>query len=122
MMQILLIGLGSAIGGVCRYLLDTSITQSVSSSLTWGTFPWGILFVNILASFLIGLAASWSQNELLTLFFITGFCGGFSTFSSFSLQTIQLFEAGKVLFAILNVILSLLLCFGGAAFGLAIRR
>ena len=100
LMQILWIGLGSAIGGSIRYLLDISYLQ-----LGLFNFPVMTLCINISGSFLLGyLTGLWSglgdkdTNALTQQFWITGFCGGYTTFSAFSWQIITLLqdEGGKL--------------------------
>lgn len=87
-------------------------------------FPWGTLFVNVSGSFAIGLgaAAVASSGELFLagswrLFFMVGFCGGFTTFSSFSLQTLALLQDGRHALAIAYILASVLLCLGGTVLG-----
>ena len=87
-------------------------------ALTFGeTFPWGTLIVNVVGSFVIGLFAALTGTEgrLLVpaegrIFVMVGLCGGFTTFSSFSLQTLNLLNDGEKLFAAANVALSVVLC------------
>ncbi|MEZ5404949.1 MAG: fluoride efflux transporter CrcB [Verrucomicrobiia bacterium] len=107
-----LIGLGSALGGMSRHLV------SVWSVKHWGmAFPWGTLMVNVLGSFLIGLVSVWVTNEKrlwlgieMQQFLMIGFFGGFTTFSSFSLQNLNLLQAGQWQRALVNIFLSLTLC------------
>ncbi|MBO4963699.1 MAG: CrcB family protein, partial [Prevotella sp.] len=77
--NILLVAAGGAVGSVCRYLL---------SSVHVASFPWGTLTVNVLGSLLIGLLAGLSGRGILSpelkLLLVTGFCGGFTTFSTFA--------------------------------------
>lgn len=107
-----LIGLGSAIGGVSRYWLNGIISNSVGQ-----TFPWGTLAINVTGSFVIGLFAALTgpDGRILVpgewrLFFMVGICGGYTTFSSFSLQTLALAQDGEWLWAGMNVLLSVALC------------
>ncbi len=112
------VAVGSAIGGVARYGVSTLAVR------WWGGgFPWGTLAVNIAGSAAIGwlaatLAAPPSQARL---FWMTGVCGGFTTFSAFSLETHQLMRAGEGGRALLYAGASMLLCglavLGGAALG-----
>lgn len=94
LMQILWIGFGSAMGGSIRYLLDISYLQ-----LGWSDFPVMTLCINTSGSFLLGyLTVLWSgrrykETNLLTQhFWITGFCGGYTTFSAFSWQVLTLLQ------------------------------
>jgi len=81
------------------------------------TFPWGTLFVNVSGSFIIGLFATvtspegrWLAPASVRQFFMLGICGGYTTFSSFSLQTLNLMEDGEWLYAAANVLLSVTCC------------
>lgn len=124
-MQVLLnylgIALGSALGGVSRYALARLVDGPGG-----GSFPWGTLAVNVSGCFLIGLLAaggSASGRPWLgagaRLLLMAGFCGGFTTFSAFSLQTLELFRAGATLAGLQNLALSLGLCLGATWAGLA---
>lgn len=104
--NILLIGIGSMAGGISRYLLSSGIRYWFPS-----IFPLGILLVNILGCFLIGLfagllsnASSFSENHKLLL--TIGFCGSFTTFSTFSLDNLLLLSSKAYLLAGLNIIIS----------------
>jgi CrcB protein len=113
------VALGSAIGGTLRYWLSGLIADA-----TGGTFPWGTLVINIVGSFAIGLFATltgpdgrWFVPAEGRIFFMAGVCGGFTTFSSFSLQTLALVQEGEWLPALANVGLSLALCLGAVVLG-----
>ena len=108
----LCVAAGSALGGVGRFWLSGVIAQRVGE-----IFPWSTLVVNISGSFAIGLfiAVTGSDGRFLvspkfSQFFVVGICGGYTTFSSFSLQTLRLAQEGEWLHAGANVGLSLLLC------------
>ena len=112
MTEYLLVALGSALGGAGRYWLSGLIAQSFGK-----TFPWGTLLVNVSGSFAIGVVAALSApegrfllNPRFTLFFTYGLCGGYTTFSSFSLQTLDLAREGQWLYAGANVVSSLVFC------------
>jgi len=112
MLTLLLIALGSALGGMARYGMSQAISLSFGE-----TFPWGTLLVNVLGSFIIGVFAALSGPDSRFLiapeirqFVMIGLCGGFTTFSSFSLQTFSLLQDNEWLFASLNIILSVMLC------------
>ncbi len=92
---LLFIGSGSFIGGVARYLTSRAIQNSVISS-----FPWGTFVVNITGCFLIGLLYGISERTSnpgmeWRLFLTVGFCGGFTTFSTFSLENMALMKDGN---------------------------
>ncbi len=112
MLNYLLIALGSAIGGVARYWASGMIANRFGQ-----TFPWDTLIVNITGSFVIGLFASiaapegrWLVGAYARNFFMIGVCGGYTTFSSFSLQTLNLAKDKEWFYAAGNAILSLVLC------------
>ncbi len=85
-----LVGLGSALGGMARYWL------TMAGNVWWGSFPWGTLVINILGSAVIGAVMGMtSLPPNLRLFLMTGICGGFTTFSAFSLQTLEMLERGS---------------------------
>jgi fluoride exporter len=112
----LLIGLGSAIGGVARHWLTTFVAVRMA-----GVFPWGTFFVNVSGSFLIGFIASLPDARFpgpggiaARQFLTIGVMGGFTTFSAFSLQTVTLLQANKPAIAALYAALSVLACVAGA--------
>jgi len=106
------IALGSAIGGVARYWCSGLAAEAIGE-----TFPWGTLIVNVAGSFVIGFFATLSGPDGRMLipsdarqFVMVGLCGGYTTFSSFSLQTLNLMRDGDWLRAGGNVVLSVALC------------
>jgi CrcB protein len=106
------IGLGSALGGMSRYWCT-----GVMARLLGGTFPWGTLFVNVLGSLIIGFFATVTAPDgrlfveaTTRQFVMIGILGGYTTFSSFSLQTLSLINDGEWLYAGLNIGGSLILC------------
>ncbi len=108
MKLLLVVGLGSFIGGVLRYLLSVVIQAK-----TMSIFPWGTLLVNIAGCFCIGLLFGIANKAGLStewkLFLATGVLGGFTTFSAFSLETIQLFRHEHYLPAITYITASIVL-------------
>ena len=116
-MTYLWIAIGGALGSVLRFACSEWIQAR------WSTFPWGTLFVNVLGSWLIGLLAAlsetgrWGDSISLRHFLMIGVLGGFTTFSSFSLQTFMLARSGAVLMAGLNVMASVGLCLCAAWVG-----
>lgn len=110
MEKYLFIGLGGFLGSVSRFWLSTVIHRA------WGTaFPYGTLAVNIAGCFTIGLLITlfqehFIQNPNIRLFLVIGVLGGFTTFSSFSLDTVELLKAGRMAAAGWNVLLSLAGC------------
>jgi fluoride exporter len=120
----LLIALGSAIGGVARYWASGAIDNRIGQS-----FPWGTLVVNITGSFLIGIFATitapegrWLVGPYARNFFMIGMCGGYTTFSSFSLQTLSLAQDEEWFYAGANAVLSLILCLTSVWLGHAIAE
>jgi fluoride exporter len=116
---VLAVGLGSALGGVARYGLSGLVARSFGE-----TFPWGTLIVNVLGSFLIGFVATLTGPDGRVLvspvtrqFWMPGIFGGFTTFSSFSLQTLSLAQDGEWTRALANVTLSVALCLLGVWLG-----
>lgn len=112
MLGYLLVAIGSALGGVARYGFDQAVAAWLGKA-----FPWGTIAINILGSFVIGFFANltaptgrWPTGLGPRLFVMTGICGGYTTFSSFSLQTVELWRRGDPLAAGANVGLSLVLC------------
>ncbi|WP_029630057.1 fluoride efflux transporter CrcB [Zavarzinella formosa] len=114
----LLVALGGAIGTLARYGV-ASWALPVSKE-----FPFGTLIINVAGSFIIGFfgtltlaVGKFPVSENTRLFVMVGICGGFTTFSSFSLQTLDLLRGGSPVKAILNAVLSVVLCLGAVAIG-----
>jgi CrcB protein len=114
----LLVMAGGALGTLARYLVSTWALP-VSSQL-----PWGTIIINISGSLLIGFFGTltlangrYPASESLRLFVMIGLCGGYTTFSSFSLQTLDLVRSGGLARAALNIGLSVVLCLGAVAVG-----
>jgi protein CrcB len=113
------IALGGAIGSVARAWLTLVVTR-----LTGPQFPWGTILINVLGSFIIGFfgkltsgADGWFVPADARAFVMVGLCGGFTTFSSFSLQTLELFQDGQAGQALGNVALSFGLCLASVTAG-----
>jgi fluoride exporter len=116
------IAIGSALGGVARHWCTMAGTAWFGAA-----FPWGTLFINIFGSFVIGLffALSGPKGRLdvpldAKLFVMTGLCGGYTTFSAFSLQTLTLFQDGAVPRGSAYVVASVVLCLLGVWAGYAL--
>ena len=110
----LAIGLGGALGAICRYLLSLIPVR--------GAVPWMTMLTNLLGAILIGmvvgLATLLPDLPADLLFFLkTGFCGGFTTFSTFSLEMLKLLEDGHLAAAMLYACLSVVLCIAGVWLG-----
>jgi len=102
--DIILVGLGGASGSILRYLVKILAMHLNFSGLI------GTIAVNIIGSYLIGIAISTISDKSLTLLFIVGFLGGFTTFSTFSSETIQLLQHGESLKGFIYIILTVITC------------
>ncbi len=118
-MAILMVAVGGAAGSVLRYLVGLWVARLAGTG-----FPWGTLLINIVGSFIIGWLATGARPDAVTmrLLLMVGFCGGFTTFSSFSLQTLELLQQGAWLAAWGNVLGSVTLCLAATSAGWAIGR
>jgi fluoride exporter len=117
--QYLWIALGSAVGGALRYW-----SYGIALRVLGQTFPWGTLVVNVIGSAIIGFFVTFSGPDSARLvplnarlFVTVGFCGGYTTFSTFSLETLNLLRGGEWGRATLNIFASVLLCIAGAWVG-----
>jgi fluoride exporter len=106
------IAVGSALGGIARYWCS-----GITARLIGETFPWGTIVVNVVGSFIIGFFATLTgpdgrifASSTARQFVMIGLCGGYTTFSSFSLQTLNLANDGEWLYAGANITLSVVLC------------
>ena len=117
------VGMGGALGAISRMLISNYINRNFSL-----TFPIGILTVNILGSFIIGLIMGGmylkvNSGDIKFLpFLVTGFLGRFTTFSSFSLETLYLFQEGRLTQAISYVALTMIGCLIGVYIGAVLVR
>ncbi|KQT26719.1 MAG: fluoride efflux transporter CrcB [Bradyrhizobium sp.] len=109
---ILAVAAGGALGAVMRYL------AAIGSGRAFGTdFPWGTLIINVTGSFLIGIFAAlfatrWNLPQTVRIFLTVGICGGYTTFSTFSLDTWYLIERGQTLASAAYMIASVALSVG----------
>ncbi len=117
-----IVGAGSFLGGGTRYLVQQLVAKHFASPM-----PYGTLVVNILGSFIIGILFALSEktnvlsNEM-RLFLATGFCGGFTTFSAFSLENINLLREGSHFYVLGYVSLSVVLGFSATYLGLILAK
>ena len=122
MLQILAIAGGGAVGAVARFLVSTGVYR-----LFGRDFPWGTLAVNVFGSFGMGLLFVLLLERSLIgpearAAILVGFLGSFTTFSTFSLETLTLVEQGEMLRALLNVAVSVLLCVAACWAGIIAAR
>ncbi len=113
------VALGSALGGMARYGVGLAVARAVGTA-----FPWGTLLINIVGSFVIGFygALTLADGPMpasadARAFVMVGICGGFTTFSSFSLQTVDLLQAGETVAAASYIVASVALCVAGTFLG-----
>jgi len=106
------IAIGSALGGTARFVLSRVVAEHIGE-----TFPWGTLVINVTGSFAIGFFNTltgpdgrWFVSSEGRMFFMTGICGGYTTYSSFSLQTLNLAREGEWLHAGGNIAGSVVFC------------
>lgn len=118
-MSFLFVGLGGALGAVCRYALSLISVKSDFPLMTFIANFAGAIFIGLIVGF-----ASKNKNisPNLVLFLKTGFCGGFTTFSTFSLETWNLFQAQKYAMAGVYAGVSLVLCIVGVGIGMWISN
>ncbi|MGN8019385.1 fluoride efflux transporter CrcB [Phyllobacterium sp. 22229] len=122
MNAILLVASGGAIGSVARYLVGVLMTRIFGVA-----FPWGTLTVNVAGGLLMGLfiellARRFNGSTELRLFVAVGIMGGFTTFSSFSLDVALLWNRGEAFFTLIYVLASVILSIGALFFGLWLAR
>jgi CrcB protein len=120
--QILFIAVGGAIGAVLRYLGSTAVYAWLGRG-----FPYGTLFVNVLGSLIMGVLAILlieriSTGPELRALLLIGLLGSFTTFSTFSIETLNLIEQGGLIKAGLNILLSVILCLAAAWVGTLLGR
>ncbi len=120
MISYIYVTLGSALGGLLRYALTRLILGLNLST----NFPIGTILVNIIGSFAIGYfgtltlhGSRFEAPENIRLFVMVGLCGGFTTFSAFSLESLDLARSGAWSRALTNIVLSVVLCFAAVAAG-----
>lgn len=121
-MKLLFIGAGGALGSVARYLLDGWVQRLAPAG-----FPVGVLAVNALGSFAIGLVmtlfeARGTLDSTLRLALVTGVLGGFTTYSSFNYQTLELLRGRAWMAGGLNLLATVVLCLAAGLLGLAAGR
>ncbi len=112
--HLIIVGAGGAIGSIIRYLINYFTKP--------GTFPFATLFINISGSLIIGLIMGLAAKQSFfssewKLFLVAGICGGFTTYSAFSYENLQLLQNGKIITAFLYILLSVVLGISAAWIG-----
>jgi CrcB protein len=119
-MSVFLVAIGGALGSVMRYWLGGTVNRATH------LFPAGTFTVNIVGSLLVGMLTGLMMNAQthpnVRPALIVGFCGGFTTFSTFSMETVGLAMGGQPITALLYALGSVVACVGGAALGFIIGR
>jgi len=122
MLNIVIIGCGGFFGAISRYFVSELVYTFIGTGL-----PYGTLAVNLVGSFLLGIVAQLGLSgdllpDSVNSFVGIGFLGAFTTFSTFSVQTLELLESGSPLKALLNISLNIILCLIGAWSGFTLGR
>lgn len=118
----LIISLGAIIGANARYLISRFAAKELGS-----VFPYGTLFINISGSLIVGFFMIWASERVLVdprwrLLIVVGFCGAFTTFSSYAFETMDYFQQGQWLLVWTNILTNNILCLLGALAGMALAR
>jgi fluoride exporter len=119
---VLLISIGAILGANLRYFVAQYVAVRAGSS-----FPLGTLIINISASFILGFFLIWTSERVLAdprwrIFIAIGFSATYSTYSSYAFETFALFERGEFWMALLNVLVTNVICFLAVALGAALAR
>ncbi|MEP6643257.1 MAG: fluoride efflux transporter CrcB [Acidobacteriaceae bacterium] len=122
MRDLLIISLGAIAGANARYFLSRFAAKMLGP-----VFPYGTLIINVSGSFMVGLFMIWTTERVLLdprwrLLVIIGFCGAFTTFSSYAYETVSYFEQGQWTLMLINIASNNLLCIGAAIGGMATAR
>ena len=117
-----MISAGAIIGANARWMISRYAAKILTP-----IFPYGTLFINVTGSFIVGFFMIWTTERVLVdphwrLLIVVGFCGAFTTFSSFAFETIAYFEQGQWLLMATNFLTNNFLCLGAALAGMALAR
>lgn len=110
MNNLLFVFLGGGIGSLVRYGISEALKNNFKSVFPLATFCSNVLSCIVLALVVGYLGSKVSENSSLKMFVVVGFCGGFSTFSTFSFETVELMRTGNMMIAILNILISVAAC------------
>jgi fluoride exporter len=118
----LAISVAAILGANLRYVISRVAAKEFGP-----VFPYGTLIINIVGSFIVGLFVIWTTERVLVdprwrLLVVVGFCGSFTTFSSYAFESMSLFERGQWGLMLANVFANNLLCLAGALAGMAVAR
>ena len=118
----LIISLGAIVGANARYLISRLAAKELGA-----IFPYGTLFINLSGSLIVGFFMIWATERVLVdprwrLLIVVGFCGAFTTFSSYAYETMAYFEQGQWLLMWGNILTNNILCLLGALVGMALAR
>ena len=122
MNDILVISIGAILGANARWIISRYAARVIGP-----TFPYGTLFINVTGSFIVGFFMIWATERVLLdprwrLLIVVGFCGAFTTFSSYAFESMAYFEQGQWLLMFTNFASNNLLCLGAALAGMALAR
>jgi CrcB protein len=112
MNNILFVFIGGGLGSIARYGISEIVRVNFKSSFPVATLCSNVISCAILALTMVYLSQRAEVNTGMKAFIIIGICGGFSTFSSFSFETVELIRSGNLLFAITNILISVTVCVG----------
>lgn len=120
--DILIISLGAIVGANARYFLSRFAIKQFGP-----IFPYGTLIINVLGSMVVGFFVIWTMERVLAdprwrLLVVVGFCGSFTTFSSYAFESMSFFDRGQWMLMFANVLSNNLLCLGSALAGMALAR
>ena len=122
MIRVLVISIGAILGANARWFISRFAARHLGQ-----VFPYGTLFINVTGSFVVGFFMIWTSERVLIdprwrLLVVVGFCGAFTTFSSYAFDTVAYFEQGQWLLLFTNFASNNLLCLGGVLAGIALAR
>jgi CrcB protein len=120
--DVLIISIGAIVGANARYFLSRFSVKALGP-----VFPYGTLIINLLGSMIVGFFVIWTTERVLAdprwrLLVVVGFCGSFTTFSSYAFESMSFFDRGQWLLMFANMLSNNLLCLGAALAGMALAR